>query len=229
MSSGDPRASIIIPAHDEATVIGRLLDGIAELGADHDVLVVANGCTDGTAAVVRAHPWCRLIEVDEASKIAALNAGDAAARAFPRVYLDADVTVSPATLRSLVGLLDRSEAIVASPPVRVDTAGASVFARAYQRVWAMTDYRLENHTGSGVYGLSEAGRARFGAFPDVIADDLYVRLLFAPSERRICRGAPFTMRAPRTARAQVRRLARAMAGELQLTERFPELRRAEHA
>jgi glycosyltransferase involved in cell wall biosynthesis len=226
MTSGDLRASIIIPAHDEGTIIGRLLSGIAELAADHDVLVVTNGCTDDTAEVVRRFPWCRLIEVPEASKVAALNAGDAAALAFPRVYLDADVTVSAATLRSLVALLDGPEAIVASPAVRVDASGASVFARAYQRVWALTDYRLENHTGSGIYGLSEAGRARFGAFPDIISDDLYVRLLFAPHERRVSAGEPFTVFAPRTARAQVRRLSRAMAGELQLAQRFPELQDA---
>src|SRR3954467_3664021 len=98
MTSGDPRASIVIPAHDEGAVLGRLLDGIAPLGDDHDVLVVANGCTDDTADVVRARSWCRLVEIAEASKIAALNAGDAAARTFPRIYLDADVTVSADTL-----------------------------------------------------------------------------------------------------------------------------------
>ena len=224
MTSGDPRASIIIPAHDEGTILGRLLDGIAPLADDHDVLVVANGCTDDTADVARARPWCRLIEVEEASKIAALNAGDAAARTFPRIYLDADVTVGADTVRELVAALEGPEAIVASPAVRIDATGASAFARAYQRVWALTDYRLENHTGSGIYGLSEAGRRRFGAFPDIISDDLYVRLLFAPHERRVSPGAPFTVYAPRTARAQVRRLSRAMAGELQLAQRFPELR-----
>lgn len=226
MTSGDPRASIIIPAHDEGRVIGRLLDGIADLASDHDVLVVANGCTDGTADAVRARPWCRLVEVAEASKIAALNAGDAAAHAFPRVYLDADVTVGAATLRELVAVLGTAEPIVASPAVRIDASGASVLARAYHRVWALTDYRLENHTGSGVFGLSEAGRGRFGPFPDLISDDLYVRLLFRAGERRVSAGEPFTLFAPRTARAQVRRLGRAMAGELQLAQRHPELQEA---
>jgi hypothetical protein len=218
-----PRASVIIPAHDEATIIGRLLDQIRELGADHDVLVVANGCTDSTASVVSAHPWCRLIEIEAASKPAALNAGDAAALAYPRIYLDADVTVSTDSLRQLIDVLDGPAPLVASPPVRIDHTGASLLARAYQRVWALTDYRLHDHTGSGIYGLSEAGRARFGAFPHLIADDLYVRQLFGPTERRVSPGAPFTIHAPRTVRAQARRLGRTMAGELQLAQQYPQL------
>ena len=37
--------------------------------------------------------------------------------------------------------------------------------------------------GAGVYALSEAGRARFGDFAAVIADDGYVRALFKEEER----------------------------------------------
>ena len=37
--------------------------------------------------------------------------------------------------------------------------------------------------GVGVYALSEEGRRRFDEFPEVIADDGYVRMLFSGTER----------------------------------------------
>ncbi len=219
-------ATVIIPAHDEAAPLGRLLAGIAPALDRLDVVVVANGCTDATADVARAAGAVRVLELDQASKRAAMNAGDAAARHPVRIYLDADVTMTPATLLALAALLQRDDAVVASPAVRIEQRGSSLPARAYQQVWALTDYRLQEHTGSGVFGLSAAGRARFGEFPDVIADDLFVRMLFVPEERVVSPGEPFTVFAPRTLRAQVGRLRRTMAGELQLAERFPDLERA---
>lgn len=223
------QATVIIPAHDEAATLGRLLSGIAPMLDRLDVIVVANGCTDGTAGIARSIGRVRVIELKEASKRGALNAGDAAARHPARIYLDADVAIEPATLLQLAAVLQRPDGIVASPVVCIDQRGASVFARAYQRIWALTDYRLHEHTGSGVFGLSAAGRARFDEFPDVIADDLYVRMLFSDDERLVSAGAPFTIFAPRTLRAQIGRLRRTMAGELQLAERFPDLERASGA
>jgi hypothetical protein len=37
--------------------------------------------------------------------------------------------------------------------------------------------------GVGSYGLSASGRSRFAEFPDVIADDGFVRLQFRAGER----------------------------------------------
>jgi glycosyltransferase involved in cell wall biosynthesis len=221
MTTGHPRASIIIPAHDEATTIGRLLGQIADLGPEYEVIVVANGCSDETAAVAASFAGVRVVETQQASKTVALNTGDSFATAHPRVYLDADVSVSSETLRELVRTLETDLACVASPHVVLNESGASVLARAYQRIWALTDYRLEAHTGSGIYGFSRTGRARFTTFPNLIADDLYARTLFEPDERVVSVGDPFVIHAPKTLRAQIGRLRRTMAGELQLAAVIP--------
>ena len=83
--------SVIIPAHNEDTVIGRLLQGLtrAETEAQRadslDIVVVCNGCSDRTAEIARAFGEpVHVIETEVASKSHALRLGDEAARSFPR-------------------------------------------------------------------------------------------------------------------------------------------------
>lgn len=80
------RVSVIIPAHDEAAVIGRLLGALVDGDPEGrlEIVVGANGCTDGTAAVARAvDPRILVAETERASKIAGLNAADGVATVFP--------------------------------------------------------------------------------------------------------------------------------------------------
>ena len=78
---GDARRSIsiIVPAHNEARVIGRCHESMttgAEPG-ELEILVVCNGCSDDTASVARRHgPYVQVLESEIASKNAALNLGN---------------------------------------------------------------------------------------------------------------------------------------------------------
>lgn len=209
-------ASVIIPAHNEAAVITRVLSALTSdpNAAPLEIIVVANGSNDDTADRARDFgPSVQVLEIPTASKIAALNAGDVAATVFPRIYLDADVLVTGDTIRALGSYLASVQgAFVASAVLEVDTSGASWPARAFYSVWEQSDYRYNGHVGSGIYGLTEEGRARFPTFPQVIADDRYVQLLFEPVERGTLFGHTFTVRAPSTLRAQMRRATRIAVG-----------------
>jgi glycosyltransferase involved in cell wall biosynthesis len=225
-----PRMSVVIPAHDEAAVIGRLLEALVAdpCSAELEIVVVANGCRDATIPVARSfEPSVRVVEIGEASKIAALEAGDAEATTFPRAYLDADVLVDVRTLLALADALEQPGGpIVAAPRIEVDTAGASWLVRGHYRIWELTDYRRSGHIGSGVYALSAEGRARFGAWPRVIADDRFVQQLFLPAERRTLDDHRFTVRSARTIAAHLRRSTRIARGNLELPA---ELQRASDA
>ncbi|MEZ3159176.1 glycosyltransferase [Microbacterium sp. BWT-B31] len=212
------QASVVIPAHDEAAVIDRLLSGLAhDPRADTlEIVVVANGCRDDTAARAAAHRGVRVVEIDRASKIAALNAADAEAVAFPRVYLDADVTIDVDTILALADELDRDGIEVASPRLVVDTSHASWAVRQHYRVWELSDYRATGHIGSGVYALSARGRARFDDWPEVIADDRFVQQLFAPAERGTLREHSFTVRSPARFASHLRRSTRIARGNREL-------------
>jgi hypothetical protein len=221
------RASVVVPAHDEAAVIGRCLEALlsdAEPG-ELEVVVVCNGCRDATAERARAFgARVRVLETPRASKSEALNAGDAAASAFPRIYLDADVELATASARALAAALAGPEARVAAPRPEVRLEGASWPVRAFYAVWTRTPYYREGGIGAGAYALSAAGRRRFERFPDLISDDGFVRALFAREER--CQvAAPSVVRPPRRLRGLVRAKTRSRLGVYELARRFPELAR----
>lgn len=222
--------SVVIPAHDEEAVIGRCLDALlrgAEPG-ELDVVVVCNGCSDATAAVARERgPAVRVVETGVPSKTHALNLGDAEARGFPRLYVDADVVLDLDSARSLARGLATAGALAASPTMDLDLRSASWGVRAFYAVWSRLPYVAEGMIGVGVYALSEAGRSRFGAFPAVIADDGFVRAHFTAAERPRVDSARVRVVAPATLADLVKIKTRSRLGGFELAERYPELMRGE--
>src|SRR5690348_11867239 len=127
-------ASVVVPAHNEQAVLGRLLACLlagAEPG-ELEVVVVANGCTDGTAEVARSHgPDVRVFETAIPSKGAALRLGDEHALTFPRLYVDADVELETGDVRRLCTAFDEPGVLAAAPDRRLDLAGRSRPVRWY--------------------------------------------------------------------------------------------------
>jgi len=218
--------SIVIPAHDEGLVIGRTLDALitGALPDQLDVVVVCNGCTDNTAAIARSFGTpVRVIETTLANKSHALNLGDLAARAFPRVYVDADVVVTLSTIRALVERLERGDVMAVAPRPYFDLTGCSGSVRAFYNIRCRLPSFNEGIGGSGVYALSEIGRRRFGDFPNLIADDTYVRVQFKREERETVSSAKSIVFAPHTIKALVAIEARADFGTFELDRLCPEL------
>jgi GT2 family glycosyltransferase len=104
------RMAVLVPAHDEAEVLPGLLDALAALDyppALREVIVVADNCRDGTAALARAR-GVRVLERDDPRR---RGKGHALAWAFARllperrhdafVVLDADSQPAPDLLHHL--------------------------------------------------------------------------------------------------------------------------------
>ncbi|MGW7436411.1 glycosyltransferase [Streptomyces sp. NPDC054849] len=221
--------SIVIPAHNEGRVIGRLLDALLadtpESGPD--IVVVCNGCTDDTAEVAGARgPRVRVVEIPTPSKHTALRVGDEHARGFPRLYVDADVVVGAADVRALVGALTGSPQLLAAAPGRdIPLAGCAWPVRAYYRVWQRLPAVREGLFGRGVIAVSEPGHARIAALPPLMADDLAASLAFGPGERRVVEAARVVVHPPRTWADLVRRRIRAATSSAEF-ERFQASQRA---
>jgi glycosyltransferase involved in cell wall biosynthesis len=224
--------SVVIPAHNEEEVIGRCLDALLSTSepGELEIVVVCNGCTDRTADVAREYSaGVKVIETPVASKAAALNLGDSAVSGFPRFYVDADVTLPLQSVRRIAARLTNGEALAAAPAMDVDVRASSWTVQAYYRVWADLPYVREGMVGVGVYALSEDGRRRFDEFPDVIADDGYVRMLFSSAERVRVDDAPVRVHAPSRLEDLVRIKTRSRLGRYELRKRFPKLVAGERA
>ena len=210
------RASVVIPAHDEGRIIGRTLEALlASQDVDLDIVVVANGCCDNTAEVAAGFDNVRVIELAAAGKARALNEGDAAAKWFPRIYLDGDITLSPRALSAMIDVLDTGAARVASPGADFHVEGATWPVRAFYDVFTRTPYATESLTGLGVYGLSQTARERFQRFPELTADDLFVQRLFRPEERVVSDGR-FRVAVPRDLHNLIRVRTRVARGNSEL-------------
>ncbi|MEJ2862410.1 glycosyltransferase [Actinomycetospora flava] len=210
--------SVVIPAHNEETVIARCLRRLCDrCDADQlDVIVVANGCSDRTADVAREFEGVNVVELGTASKAAALNAGDSLAVGFPRFYLDADVELDYKSLLVTVNAMEESGAEVAAPKLEWADAGRSFAVKSYYRVWEKMPYGQDNLVGVGVYALSRAGRGRFEDFPAIIADDLFIRNIFPPELRLTVECASFLIHPPYNLRNLLRMLTRQWVGNDQL-------------
>jgi len=231
--NSDPALCVLIPASNEEALIGACLGALARsrgLDGWAEVIVIANGCQDTTADAARAQAdsfaakgWMlTVIERAEGGKLAALDAGEARARSGIRVYLDADVTVSPDLVAQLHDVLNTEAPRYASGTLRITAQGWA--ARAYARIYRQVPFIRHGVPGCGIFAVNAAGRARWGAFPQIISDDTFVRLQFAPSERI---AVPATYDWPLveglSALARVRR--RQDAGVAEIAARFPELMR----
>jgi glycosyltransferase involved in cell wall biosynthesis len=218
--------SVIIPARNESLVIARTLKAITA-GADPDqidVVVVCNGCTDGTAAIARGFGApVRVIESDVGGKTNALNLGDQAASTFPRIYVDADVLITYDAIRALAARLDEGDILAAAPQGLMDLTGCSWFIRAYYDIRSRLPSARAGIGGSGVYAVSLAGRRRFGPFPNITSDDGYVRIHFKPEERETLLNVNSTVFAPRTIRDLINIRTRAYYGTIELARQFPGL------
>jgi len=216
-SGGFPQGSVIIPAHNEAAVIARTLGPLAPLAATRqlEVIVACNGCTDGTAAIARDFDGVTVLELGKSSKAAALNAGDSAASQWPRLYLDADVQISPGAVRAVFAALSSGPVLAARPAARFDLQDAHPLIRSYYRTKLRLPSGRSGLWGAGVYGLSREGRQRFQQFPGLTADDLFVDRLFEPAEKAVLDVDPVVVRPPRTPKDQVAVLHRVYRGNAQ--------------
>jgi glycosyltransferase involved in cell wall biosynthesis len=218
-------ASIIIPAHNEEAVIGRCLEGILECAREGEfqVVVVCNGCTDNTASIADTYSDVQVVDIPVASKIQAIKRGDIESRYYPRIYLDADIQVSASSLRSLVKSLRDSEPRIGAPKALFDTSRSSFSVRAFYRVWSLHPYFDSGRVGSGVIGANRVAHSRIADFPNITADDEWVRVNFSASERVMATEGFFVVTAPNTLRDLIKIKTRSRRGTLELQSKFPEL------
>ena len=211
--------TVVIPAHNEARVIRRLLEQLIN-GTDPgemDIIVVANGCTDDTAAVAASFgPAVRVLTLPAACKQKALTAGDRAAAGFPRIYVDADLELRADDVRALAAALSRPGVLAAAPRRELVTAGRPWQVRWYYDVWTLLPGVQRGLWGRGVIAVNQAGHQRLAGLPPLQADDLAASLMFRPHETALVPAARVIIHLPTTFAGLLSRRTRCVTGTAQI-------------
>ncbi|MCK5830863.1 MAG: glycosyltransferase [Methylococcales bacterium] len=219
--------SIIIPAHNEEFYISKCLEPLLEYTSKYhelQIIVICNNCIDNTVSIVKSfEPIVICIDTDIASKTNAINEGEKIANSYPRIYLDADIILNINSIEAIIKLFSNKNCLAGSVEAKMDFSNSSFFVKAFYDIWLSLPYCKAGMIGSGIYALSEKGRSRFGEFPDIIADDGYVRCLFNENERMITKGNFSLVTAPYDLFSLIKIKTRSRLGRYQLKDKFPNL------
>jgi N-acetylglucosaminyl-diphospho-decaprenol L-rhamnosyltransferase len=202
------------------------------------VIVVVNGSADGTAAAARAYVarfaacghQLDIVEIPTASKACALNEGDRSVTSFPRLYLDADILLSPNAIRRTVEELTAvSTPLLAAPRIHVAESAARAI-RSYSRIWSRLPYIRSHVPGLGFYAVNEAGRRRWWRFPTRFgADDKFVRLHFSSDETVAIDDASFMVFLPERLAELLRVRSRWTSFNREIAHHCPRLHRRDNS
>ena len=106
-----PRISIIVPVYNGKGMIERCIESLLALDYDEqhrEILVVDNGSTDGTGAILKRYPVTRLAEARRGST-AARNAAISRARGKIVAFTDADCVVAADWARVIERVFDNTD------------------------------------------------------------------------------------------------------------------------
>lgn len=198
MSDAPSTLTLVLPAFDEAERIGPALDelcGYLERRGDRgrdgapgatalpdtiDVLVVDDGSTDGTAALVEARPEAtapshgvslRVLRVPHGGKGAAVRAGMLAASGELVIFADADMATPPDQIPLLVAALADHDVALGS---RIQSDGSDMRATqpGYRRLLGKAFHVLASIWVVGPVRDTQCG---FKGFRRSAARDLFAR------------------------------------------------------
>ena len=104
-----PPVSFVVPAHDEARLLGATLDALhgaaIALELSHEVLVVDDASTDATAGIASDH-GARVLRVEHRHIAATRNAGARATTHPILVFVDADTLIDAPVLQAALSALE---------------------------------------------------------------------------------------------------------------------------
>ncbi len=165
MSAGAPSVSVIIPMYNAEKMIERCLAPLLSmLGAGEivEIIVVDDGSTDGSAAIVRAHAALQLLAMEgQGGPGAARNRAAQIARGEYLWFIDSDVIVADNAARVLRETLSRIRP-AAVIGLYDDRPGATNFLSQYKNlVHHYYHYRGKDQSSTFWAGCGAAQRSLF--------------------------------------------------------------------
>jgi glycosyltransferase involved in cell wall biosynthesis len=173
-----PKVTVVIAAYNVARFIRETIESaLAQSLRNIEVIVIDDGSTDNTQAILRSFSDDRLILLRQENRgvSAARNVGLAAARAPYIFFLDADDILTPGALCRMVGALDEMPEHVAcfGHHIKISEDGSELSTRSYLS-WKLlpAEHTLrnliaKNFISGAICIRTEAARAVRGFNPEL--------------------------------------------------------------
>lgn len=216
---------VIIPAHNEENLIlNTIKPYLSYAGVKICVIVVCNGCTDSTYEKVKSlSNDIQVFDLLEGSKIAAINyAYDKIRNICKNVLVqDADVLIDVESIESLLHFIAISKDYTfASSVPYIDLDGASFFVKEYYDFLRKTPSFKIGMVSSGCYLLSNDAIKKVFPFPNVIADDGYVKAKLLDCNLSVITECKSVVLAPKNVMSLIKIKTRSKLGNIQLKKFF---------
>jgi glycosyltransferase involved in cell wall biosynthesis len=214
-------ATVIVPAHNESSVIEACLDSIVNQHGIEHIIVACNGCTDDTVEIVQTkYPSVVCLNIAMPSKTNALNVAEQKAQelgiTYPIFYIDADTQLSKNAIQQITSAMRNSTIHLAAPTPIIDTSRSTWLVKTYYSVWTSLPYIKEGVIATCSFIVSEKGRKRFDKFADVIGDDNFIRCHFKNEEISNIDGAEIYISAPKDIFSLIKIKTRSRLGNMEL-------------
>lgn len=214
------KSTIIIAAYNEASIIRATIRSLVENTElnHYQILVICNGCSDNTEDIIRNEfhtVFC--YSIPQASKSLAIRYAESLAPGFPRLYLDADIELNAGDAIALIDFAKKqSAAALIVPASKLDTEQSQNTVKRFYRVWYDTPYVQQLGFGAGAYLLNQLGRDRFTDWPELIADDGFIRSQFLKHEIHVLEQYKVKVKAPKDIFSLIKVKARSKRGNIEL-------------
>ncbi len=210
--------TVIIAAYNEASVIDETLRTLVNESNGFQILVVCNGCTDNTESKIKENFKSVLCySIDTASKALAIRHAESLQPGFPRLYLDADILLRGKDATYLLGVSKRCHSpSLLIPSSQVNFENCSMWVKKFYRAWYHSPYVKGQGYGAGAYILNQSARSHFEQWPDLIADDAFVRSRIDVSNTQIDHLHQVQVKAPKTLWSLIKVKTRSKLGNFQL-------------
>lgn len=188
MPDPQPFLSIVIPAHNEASVLSSAVASVqGQLEGNCEVILACNGCEDDSASVGRKL-GVKVVESERSGMSFGKNLGGREARGQVLLFLDADSRLLPGALKEITAVcqahLEKGYECVGT--VQAFLESPTLFERVVMRGVNWTQFRRKLPTPSGAVFLTAGVHETIGGFdeslPQGTGSDLVMRARAAGAE-----------------------------------------------
>lgn len=151
-----PLLSIIIPVHNGGDSFRKSLESISKWRADAEVIIVADGESDGSWRLAEAYGFKVILLPECGGPARARNIGARAAAADLLFFTDADVEIHPATVPRIIYAFKENPSLSALIGSYDDAPGAENFLSQYKNLFHHYTHQTSSEEASTFWGACGA-------------------------------------------------------------------------